>query len=78
MLANGVDPDQTPHNVASDLGLYCLPMTLLRMGLNQMETLKISECKKLDFRSNWTYSLCVIFYLLSVAVSTARNTFCSN
>ena len=22
--ANSVDPDQTPHYVASDLGLYCL------------------------------------------------------
>ena len=28
MLANNVDPDQTPHYVASDLGLHCLPMTL--------------------------------------------------
>ena len=25
MLANNVDPDQMPHNVASDLGLHCLP-----------------------------------------------------
>ena len=24
---NSVDPDQTPHCVASDLGLHCLPMT---------------------------------------------------
>ena len=24
-----VDPDQTPHNKASDLGLHCSPMTLL-------------------------------------------------
>ena len=24
------DPDQMPHHVASDLGLHCLPMTLLR------------------------------------------------
>ena len=23
--ANSVDPDQTPHNAASDLGLHCLP-----------------------------------------------------
>ena len=29
MLANTVDPDQMPHYVASDLGLHCLPMTLL-------------------------------------------------
>ena len=24
-------PDQTPHYVASDLGLHCLPMTHLRV-----------------------------------------------
>ena len=29
MLANTLDPDQTPHNVASDLGLEYLPMTFL-------------------------------------------------
>ena len=27
--ANSVDPDQTPRSVASDLGLNCLPMSLL-------------------------------------------------
>ena len=26
--ANSVDPDQMPHSVASDLDLYCLPITL--------------------------------------------------
>ena len=26
---NSVDPDQTPHFAASDLGLHCLPMPLL-------------------------------------------------
>ena len=30
LLANNVDPDQMPH-VASDMGLHCLPMTLLRV-----------------------------------------------
>ena len=30
LLANNVAPDQTPHYVASDLGLHCLPVTLLR------------------------------------------------
>ena len=29
LLANNVDPDQTPHYVASDLGLHCLLMALL-------------------------------------------------
>ena len=27
LLANNVDPDQTPNDVASDLGLHCLPLT---------------------------------------------------
>ena len=27
--ANNVDPDQTPRSAASDLGLHCLPMSLL-------------------------------------------------
>ena len=27
--ANSVDPDQTPQNAASDLGLHCLPMSNL-------------------------------------------------
>ena len=27
--ANSVDPDQMANSVASDLGLYCLPITLL-------------------------------------------------
>ena len=28
MLANSGDPDQTPHSVASDLGMRCLSMSL--------------------------------------------------
>ena len=31
LLANTVDPNQTPHYVASDLGLHCLPMTPIRV-----------------------------------------------
>ena len=27
--ANSVDPDKKPHSAVSDLGLHCLPMTLL-------------------------------------------------
>ena len=27
--ANSADPDQTPRSAASDLGLHCLPMSLL-------------------------------------------------
>ena len=32
LLANSGDPDQTPHSAASDLGLHCLPVTLLRVS----------------------------------------------
>ena len=32
LLANTVDPDQMPHYVASDLGLHCLPVTLLQVS----------------------------------------------
>ena len=29
LTANSVDPDQTPRSASSDLGLHCLPVTLL-------------------------------------------------
>ena len=32
LLINTVDSDQMPHHVASDLGLRCLPMTILRVS----------------------------------------------
>ena len=35
LSANNVDPDQMPHYVASDLGLHCLPMTLLWVSWEQ-------------------------------------------
>ena len=41
MLANTVDPDQTPHYVASDLGLHCLPTALLQFpGRNGLKVVK--------------------------------------
>ena len=32
LLANSLYPDRTPHCIASDLDLHCLPMTLLRVS----------------------------------------------
>ena len=32
LFANIGDPDQMPHSAASDLGLHCLPSTLLRVS----------------------------------------------
>ena len=40
LLVSNVDPDQTPHHVASDLGLHCLPMTLLQFS--RKEWVKVS------------------------------------
>ena len=32
VFANSEDPDQTLHSATSDLGLHCLPITLLRVS----------------------------------------------
>ena len=35
IFVNSEDPDQTLHSVASDLGLHCLPVTLL--GVSRLQ-----------------------------------------
>ena len=35
LFANSEDPDQTPRSAASDLGLHCLPVTLL--GISRLQ-----------------------------------------
>ena len=35
LFANSGDPDQTPQNAASDLGLHCLPITSLGVSRQQ-------------------------------------------
>ena len=37
-FANSGDHDQTPHSAASDLGLHCLPITLL--GISRLQWVK--------------------------------------
>ena len=32
LFANSGNPNQMPHSAASDLGLHCLPVTLLRVS----------------------------------------------
>ena len=47
LLENSLDPDQMPHDVASDLGLHCLPMTLLcvsRLAWVKICILEIMSC----------------------------------
>ena len=36
VYANGVDPDQTPQNAASDLGLHCLPVSILWDAMHKL------------------------------------------
>ena len=42
LFANSGDPDQMLHSAASDLGLHCLPVTLLRVSQIQWVTHSIS------------------------------------
>ena len=39
-----VDPDQMPHDVASDLGLHCLPMTLSKNGFRDFLLVTPRNC----------------------------------
>ena len=42
LFANSGDPDQTPRSAASDLGLHCLPSTLLRVS--RLHWVKVGGC----------------------------------
>ena len=43
LFANSGDPDQMPHFAASDLGLHCLSVTLLRVS--QLQWVKAEVVK---------------------------------
>ena len=50
LFANSGDPDQTLHSAASDLGLHCLPITLLRVSRLQwviLESYMYGKCPKI-------------------------------
>ena len=51
LLENCVDPDQTPHYVASDLGLHCLLLTLLRVSVEEWVNTQITA-----YLENGTYA----------------------
>ena len=50
LLANIVDPDQTPHYVASDLGLHCLPT----LQVSQIRMVKIPWLFFFNFSLNFS------------------------
>ena len=35
LFVNNEDPDQTPHSAVSELGLHCLPITIL--GVSRLQ-----------------------------------------
>ena len=39
LFANSGDPDQMPHSAVSDLGLHCLPITLL--GVSRLQCVNV-------------------------------------
>ena len=62
IFANSGDPDQTPHSVASDQGLHCLPITLLGVSRQQY----IKEMNTILRET----TLSKVFYFLSEIGST--------
>ena len=63
VFANSEDPDQTPHSAASDLGLHCLPNTLL--GVSRLQWVKVLCVKYLAlFIAHCLYSLQYIGIIL--------------
>ena len=48
LFANSEDPNQMPRSAASDLGLHCLPITLL--GVSRLQCVSengVTSCKYL-------------------------------
>ena len=70
--ANSVDPDQMPHSVASDLGLYCLPMTLLWDARHKWVNIQsidlLTQLKKILICFSF-HNICFSFLVLSDVMS---------
>ena len=49
LFANSGDPDQTPHSVASDLGLHYLPV--IHLGVSSLQWIK-QEIKQTNVASS--------------------------
>ena len=47
LFANSGDPDQMPDSAASDLGLHCLPYTLL--GVSRLQWINKIHKNKISF-----------------------------
>ena len=66
LFANKGDPDQTPRSVASDLGLDCLPITLL--GVYSQQRVNSSKLSHEQFKAFFFF----FFFFASVTYPTSR------
>ena len=62
LLANSEDPDQSPHSTVSDLGVHCLPITLL--GVSRLQW--VNEAYLFGMRTK-TFSCTDIWHLMNEA-----------
>ena len=61
LFANSGDPDQTPRSAASDLGLHCLPVTLL--GLSSLQWVNLyHHMNTFQQMTSWHFSLFFSFF----------------
>ena len=58
LFANSGDPDQTPRSAASDLGLHCLPSTLLRVSRLQWVNLSLHKLARSPLRGPYNIFDC--------------------
>ena len=52
LFANSEDPDQTPHSEASDLGLHCLPITIIRVSQLHCVNISVAPAHQWTFENN--------------------------
>ena len=64
LFANSGDPDQMLHSAASDLGLHCLPSTLLRVSqLQWAKKERICKLAKISLQGYLLLALKPVFFL---------------
>ena len=56
---NGGEPDQTPHSVASDLGLHCFPITLL--GISRLQWVNVCTLWLTGTWESWDFEAATHF-----------------
>ena len=62
LFANSGDPDQMPQNAASDLGLYCLPVTLF--GVSRLKWAIYTKSRNNAYK----LQICILSFNISVVI----------